>query len=166
MCGAAEDGTNSMSRKVAQMANWVERKSAELELERAELEKRQTGGAEAVDKLEMAVRRDIDRWNELNPSYRRRIDGVRKLMRSGAFRVYKTSFPPAMVDAVLDPEAGQVLVEITTTRPGEKRSRTESGHLMLSAGQNGFVLTLKSGYALSFADASQVLLGPIIESIG
>jgi hypothetical protein len=148
------------------MANWVDKKSAELESQKAELDRRHVCGAETVDKLEMAVRRDIERWNELNPAYRRRIDGVRKLMHSGAFRVYKTSFPPAMVDAMLDPESFQVLVEITTTRPGEKRPHTEHGHFELSKAAEGFALTLKSGYSLSFADASQVLLGPIIESIG
>ena len=148
------------------MADWIELKSAELDLEKVELQKKQVWSAEAVDKLETAVRRDIARWNELNPGYRRRIDGVKKLMRTGAFRVYKTSFPTAMVDAVLNPETFCVMVEATSVRPGEQKAHTQSGHLMLTAEKNGFGLRLESGKALSFAEASQMLLEPIIESIG
>jgi len=148
------------------MADWIELRSAEINSEKAELEKKQVWGAEAVDKLESAVRRDIARWNDLNPGYRRRIDGVKKLMRTGAFRVYKTSFPTAMVDAVLDPESLCVMVEATTVRPREQKAHTQSGQLMLTAEKNGFGLRLDTGRALSFAEASQMLLEPIIESIG
>ena len=147
------------------MADWIELRSAELDSEKAELEKKQVWGAEAVEKLETAVRRDIARWNELNPGYRKRIDGVKKLMRTGAFRVYKTSFPTAMVDAVLDPESLCVMVEATSVRPGQQKAHTQSGHLMLAAEKSGFGLRLDSGKALSFAEASQMLLEPIIESI-
>jgi len=148
------------------MATWIERKSAELKSQKAELDEKQVWGADTVDKLEAAIRRDVARWNELNPGYRRRIDGVKKLTRSGAFRVYKTSFPPATVDAMLDPESFSVMVEVTTVRQGEQKPHTESGHLMLAPEKEGFGLKLQSGEALSFAEASQLLLEPIIESIG
>jgi hypothetical protein len=162
--GAKKDASDC--RKVAQMADWIEQRHAELKLQKAEIEKKQVWGGEAIEKLEMAVRHDVARWNELNPGYRRRIDGVKKLMRSGAFRVYKTSFPPAMVDAVLVHESGFVMVEATTVRPGDQRPHTQSDHLILSATKNGFGLARGSGKALSFAEASQVLLEPIIKNIG
>ena len=159
------------------MSSWIEKKSAQLQQDKVELDKqaqrerksaleKQIAGAATVDKLEMAVRRDIAKWNELNPNYRRRIDGVVKLMPSGAFRVSKTSFPPASVEAVLDPESFCVSLETTTVPRGEAAYRTDSGSLMLKAEKEGFSLTLQSGRALSFADASRVLLEPIIESIG
>ena len=159
------------------MLNWIEQKSAELKAQKTELEKKarqekkaelhkQALGAMTVDELEMAVRHDIARWNELNPGYRRRIDGVMKLQPSGAFRVYKSSFPPASVEAVLDPESFCVTVETTRVRPGEKEQHTDRGHFILTAAKQGFWLTLESGKAVSFADASQVLLEPIIESMG
>lgn len=147
------------------MADWIELRSAELKSLKAEHEQKRASGAEAVDQLEMAVRRDVAKWNELNPSYRRHIDGVKKLMRSGAFRICKTSFPPAMVDAVLDPDSSVITVEITTVRPGEKKPHTDYGRLLLRAEENGFGLMLQSGKMLSLTDASQVLLEPIIASI-
>lgn len=147
------------------MADWIELRSAELKSHKTEHEQKHACGAEVVDKLEMAVRRDVAKWNELNPGYRRQIDGVKKLMRSGAFRVYKTSFPPAIVDAVLDAESSVVSVEITIVRPGEKKPHTDCGRLLLKTEKNGFGLMLQSGKALSLADASQVLLEPIIASI-
>ena len=156
--------------KVAQMADWIELKSAQLKSQEADqradqqaARERRVQAAAAVDQLEIAVRNDIARWNELNPGYRQRIDGVKKLMPSGAFRLYKTSFPPAAVEAVLDQESFVVMVETTTVRPGGQE-HTAHSDFMLAPEKNGFCLTLQPGDAISFADASRVLLEPILTS--
>jgi hypothetical protein len=146
------------------MADWIELRSAQLKSQEAALDEK-LPGAVAVDLLEMAVRHDVDRWNELNPGYRRRIDGVRKLMPSGAFRVYKTSFPPVSVDAMLDPQSSSIILEASTVRPGGKGRQTDRCHFTLAAGHGGFHLATEPGEAISFADASRVVLEPIIEAI-
>ena len=128
------------------MADWIETKSSQLNQQKADLDKKaalrnKAQAAATVDQLEMAVRNDVDRWNELNPGYRRRIEGVKKLMPSGAFRLYKTSFPPAAVEAVLDPESFFVNVETTTVDPGGQEQRTVHSHFVLAAEKNGFCPT-------------------------
>lgn len=146
------------------MADWIELRSAQLKSQKAGLDEKAQGAA-MVDELEMAVRHDVARWNELHPGYRQRIDGVRKLMPSGGFRVYKTSFPPVIVDAVLDPVSSSVVLEARSVRAGGQGQMMDRCHFTLAAEQNGFRLAIQSGEAISFAEASRVVLEPIIETI-
>lgn len=142
------------------MGDRIELVSAQIESQKARMD-----GAATVDQLEMAVRHEVARWNELNPGYRRRIDGVRKLMPSGAFRVYKTSFPPVSVDAVLDPESFCVVLQATSVGVRGQGQQNDRCQFTLEAGQNGFSLATQPGQAISFAEASRFVLEPIVEAI-
>ena len=143
------------------MAEWMERNS---DMDRKEAKERQAQAAAAVDQLEIAVRDDVARWNELNPGYRRRLDDVKKLMPSGAFRVCKSSFPPFAVDVVLDPESFCVNVETTTMNPVGGEQYIAQSCFILAAEKSGFGLTHQPGDTISFANASRSLLERLIPS--
>jgi hypothetical protein len=146
------------------MADWIEQRSAQLKTHKAD-DNKQAQASATVDQLENAVRRDVARWNELNPSYRLRIDGVTKLMPSGAFRVYKTAFPPASVNAVLDPDSFCVVLETTTLGATGHGPRTSRSQFMLAASKGGFCLTSRPGVPISLEEASRLLLEPILETL-
>jgi hypothetical protein len=149
------------------MAHWIEQKAARLKTQEEDALKRPAQGAEIVDQLETIVRRDVEKWNELNPGYRRRIDGVIKSMSSGGFQVRKTSFPPATVDAILAADSFSIKVKSIRLRPGSKEPCTAKGQFDLKPAANGrLCLTTRSGKPISLEEASRVLLEPIIESIG
>jgi len=135
-----------------------------LEMDQQAAIEKQAQAAAAVDQLETAVRDDVARWNELNPSYRRRLDEVKKLMPSGAFRVCKSSFPPAAIDVVLDPESFCVNVETTTMDPEGREQFIVENHFILALEKGEFRLTRQAGDAISFVGASRALLEPIIPS--
>jgi hypothetical protein len=149
------------------MAHWIEQKAAQLKAQEEDALKRRAGGAEIVDQLETMVRRDVEKWNELNPGYRRRIDGVIKSMSSGGFQVRKTSFPPATVDAILAADSFSVKLKSIRLRLGCKEPCAATGRFDLKPAANGrLCFATHSGEPISLEEASQFLLEPIIETIG
>jgi hypothetical protein len=151
------------------MADWIQEKSiAQASQDRETKEDARKKRAEVtalMDQLEAAVRRDVDKWNELNPGYRRRIDGVSKLMPSGAFQVVKTSFPTARLAVMLAPDGQAALIERSVIREGA--TRTLRDQLRITAEPDGaFQFVSPSGDTLDCDAASRALLEPIIEAIG
>ena len=143
------------------MAELTERNS---DMDKSAAKQKQAQAAAAVDCLEKAVRDDVTRWNELNPAYRRRLDDVKKLMPSGAFRVSKSSFPPFAIDVVLDRESFCVNVETTTMNPEGGEQRIEQSYFILAIEEGAFCLTRQPGEAIPFDAASRLMLEPIIPS--
>jgi hypothetical protein len=150
-----------ISGRLGDMAECTDR-NADTDTRAAKEQRAQA--AATVDRLEKAVRDDVARWNELNPGYRRRLDDVKKLMPSGAFRVSRSSFPPFAIDIVLDPESFCVNVETTTMNPVGGEQYIQQSYFVLAIEKGTLCLTREPGEAISFTAASRAVLEPIIPS--
>ena len=149
------------------MSHWIEQKAEQTQSQKDDVQKRRVQGLEIICNLEAAVRADVDKWNELNSSYRRRIDGVFKTVPTGAFQIRKVSFPSAAVDVMLAPDAWSIQVRRNNVDPAKNLPQITREQFELKAGSKGtLVLSLPSGESVSLGMASRFLLEPIIEAIG
>jgi hypothetical protein len=146
------------------MTNWIEEKAAQIKTQKGETLKKASLGPEIVDRLESIVRQDVDRWNELNPNYRCKIDGVFKSLPSGGFKVRKTSFPPASVEAIFDPAAFSIQIESSRCRPSNQETyAVRSQFRLVTSADGGFQLSTLSGDPITLEEASRILLEGMIE---
>jgi hypothetical protein len=146
------------------MTNWIEEKAAQIKKQKGETQKQASLGPEIVDRLESIVRQDVDRWNELNPNYRRKIDGVFKSLPSGGFKVLKTSFPPASVETIFDPASFSIQVESSRCRPSNQETYTvRSQFRLVTSADGGCQLCTNSGDPITIEEASRILLEGMIE---
>lgn len=147
------------------MTDWIEQKAAELESQREVTQKKAALGREITDQLEAAVRRDVEQWNALNPSFRRRIEGVTKSLPSGGFKVSKTSFPPATVETIFFADSLSIQIEAARSFPGAQSSYAVRGEFRLEPDANGGLhLTTQSGDPLTLEEASRILLEKVIDN--
>lgn len=146
------------------MTNWIEEKAAQIKKQRGETQKKASLGIEIVDRLESIVRQDIDRWNELNPNYRRKIDGVFKSLPSGGFKVRKTSFPPASVEVIFDPASFSIQIEASRSRPSNQETYTvRTQFRLVTSADDVCQLCTSSGDPITIEEASRILLEGMIE---
>src|SRR5687768_12612758 len=132
------------------MTHSLEQKAEHETSQKDELQKRRMQGLEIVCSLEAAVRSDVTKWNELNPGYRRKIDGVFRTLPTGAFQVRKESFPPATVDVTLTADAWSILVKRNSLRPEGGAPQINRDQFELKPDvQGSLVLALRSGDRLS-----------------
>jgi hypothetical protein len=148
------------------MAHWIEQKSAHGGAREDERQSRRAQALELLEQLEQAVRQDVEKWNQLNPKYRRRFEGVFKTV-PGAFQVRKESFPSAMLDVLLAPDSTSIQIVRTGSLRGSHTTQTWREQFGLMPEPNGGLRLLgSSGEPLSLEAASRALLEPIVESIG
>jgi hypothetical protein len=147
------------------MTEWIEQKAAEIKAQQEVTQRKVTLGREITDQLESTVRRDVEQWNALNPSFRRRIEGVTKSLPSGGFKVSKTSFPPATVEAIFFADSLSIQIEAARFVPGIQSSSTARGEFRLEPDADGGLhLTTQSGDPLTLEEASRILLEKVIDN--
>jgi hypothetical protein len=154
------------------MTDWIEQKTAQIEAQKGALDEpdekvrqRRSLGLQFLDQLEVTVQRDIEKWNKLNPGYRRRIDGMAKSMPSGGFQVRKTSFPSATVDVILGADSLSIQVQSTFLTSDGNRPQTVMSQFGFKPDSDGKLFVIvHSGNAISFEAASQILLEPLTRS--
>lgn len=152
------------------MTDWIEQRTAQIEAQKeapkdARDEKdrrRRILGLQVLDQLEVTVQRDVEKWNKLNPGYRRRIDGIAKSMPTGGFQVRKTSFPSATVDVILAADSLSIQIQSTFLSQDGNRPQTVTSEFGVSPSISGTPpMLIHSGSAVSFEVASRILLEPL-----
>lgn len=150
------------------MTDWIEQKTAQIEARNGAPDEDEKGrqkrslGLQLLDQLEVTVQRDVQKWNKLNPGYRRRIDGIAKSMPTGGFQVRKTSFPSATVDVILAADSLSIQVQSTFLSLDDNRPQTVKSQFGFKPDSDGKPPMLShSGNKISFERASQILLEPL-----
>ena len=158
------------------MDDWIEEKAARVKERQEQAEDaRQAGiheadvisiqGRDVFHRLEVVVRRDVEKWNEHFPDDpRRRIDSVARSTPSG-FIVQKNGYPTATLHAFFDPGSMSIQFTVNKVRAiGEGEYRIKGlFHLKLSD-EGEIYLTNRSGDHFPFLDASRHLLEAVLDT--
>jgi hypothetical protein len=158
------------------MSDWIKEKADRIKRiqEQAEEERRSDAhevdvihrkGYEVLERLEAAVRADVQEWNSNFPSdARQKIDSVSKSAPNG-FVVLKTGYPTATLHAVFDPASMSIQFTVTKLRAIHEGEYNVKGLFNLNLSEDGAIyLTNRSGELFSFEDASRHLLEAILDT--
>jgi hypothetical protein len=144
------------------MTDWIDQKISKIKAPKEEAAKQLALGRETVDQLERIVRRDVEKWNANMPQ---KIEDVLKTLPSGGFKIRKTSFPPAMADVFLAPDASFIQTEITKRRGDGGGTLTVSNQFPLQQSPNGSIrVTTQIGGPISLDGISRLLIESTVES--
>jgi hypothetical protein len=158
------------------MDDWIGAKAARIKQRQEQAEEsRQSGvheadvisrrGSDVLERLELVVRRDVEKWNAHFPNdARRRIDSMEKLIPSG-FTVHKTGYPSATLHVVFDPAVMAIQFTASKVRAAGEGEYAVKGlfHLNLASGGEIY-LTNRSGEHFPYEDASRHLLEAVLDT--
>jgi len=158
------------------MDDWIGAKAARIKQRQEQAEEsRQSGvheadvisrrGRDVLERLELVVRRDVEKWNAHFPNdARRRIDSVEKLIPSG-FTVHRTGYPSATLHVVFDPAVMSIQFTASKVRAVGEGEYTVKGLFHLNLASDGEIyLTNRSGEHFPYEDASRHLLEAVLDT--
>jgi hypothetical protein len=166
----------------AGMDDWIGAKAARIKQRQEQAEEsRQSGiheadvisrrGRDVLERLELVVRRDVEKWNAHFPNdARRRIDSVDsidvtdQLIPSG-FTVHKTGYPSATLHVVFDPAVMAIQFTASKVRALGEGEYAVKGLFHLNLASDGEIyLTNRSGEHFPYEDASRHLLEAVLDT--
>jgi hypothetical protein len=156
------------------MASWIEEKAEQLKQREEAVQKERdwqihatqvlrARGREILEELEKSVREDVAKWNQkFSADHTKQIEGVAKNFPSG-FKVNKTYYPSFGLYVSFDAESCSVSYEFAKNSGMDFGSYDGHGAFRIRLAEDGNVYLLHSGKPVSFPEASQILLQPLLE---